>query len=60
MTELEAFGDDTDPAEEADFAEEHATTTFADQLPGGPEGVEEPESPEGVGGEGGMDMDRTA
>ena len=42
------------PAESTDFASEHANTTFADQLEGGPEGVKEPESPSGKGGHGGM------
>ena len=45
-----------EPAEnEADFAEEHAHTTFADDMPGGPEREPERESPTGRGGEGGMD-----
>lgn len=41
--------------DEADFAEEHAGATFADDMPGGPERKPEPESPTGLGGEGGMD-----
>ena len=43
---------DTD---EGDFAEEHTSTTFADQMRGGPEGTPEPETPSGEGGDGGMD-----
>jgi hypothetical protein len=33
-----------------DFADEHASATFADQMPGGPEGAAESESPEGYAG----------
>ncbi|TDE01485.1 hypothetical protein [Jiangella asiatica] len=43
--------------EDADFADEHSSTTFADEMPGGPEGVPEPESPTGRGGAGGMNPD---
>ena len=47
---------DERPAEdEADFADEHAHATFADDMPGGPEREPEPESPTGRGGDGGMD-----
>ncbi len=38
-----------------DFADEHESTTFADELRGGPEGRPEPESPSGAAGAGGMD-----
>ncbi|NEE03038.1 hypothetical protein [Phytoactinopolyspora halotolerans] len=41
--------------EDGDFADEHRSTTFADDMDGGPEGIPEPESPEGRGGDGGMD-----
>ncbi|WP_298322193.1 hypothetical protein [Haloactinopolyspora sp.] len=44
----------TDP-DGGDFAEEHSSTTFADDMPGGPEGKPEPETPSGEGGPGGMD-----
>lgn len=43
------------PDEDADFASEHESTTFADEMPGGPEGIKEPESPSGQAGDGGMD-----
>lgn len=43
------------PEENGDFADEHATVTFADEMAGGPEGSGEPESPSGKGGPGGMD-----
>jgi hypothetical protein len=39
-----------DPLDEPDFAEEHTSATFADQMPGGPEGASEPETPEGYAG----------
>ncbi|MDG6107130.1 hypothetical protein Daura_32340 [Dactylosporangium aurantiacum] len=45
---LEAFSEDASP--DADFADEHSDTTFADQVPGGQEGAEEPESPDGRAG----------
>jgi hypothetical protein len=45
---LEAFSEDASP--DADFADEHTDTTFADQVPGGPERSEEPESPDGRAG----------
>lgn len=35
---------------EPDFASEHSSPTFADEQPGGPEGVPEPESPKGYAG----------
>lgn len=38
------------PPAEPDFASEHAGATFADQLPGGPEGTREWESPRGYAG----------
>lgn len=41
--------------EDADFASEHTSPTFADDMPGGPEGRQEPESPSGEAGDGGMD-----
>lgn len=40
-----------------DFADEHTSTTFADEMPGGPEGREEPETPKGKAGDGGMDVE---
>jgi hypothetical protein len=43
------------PEQDADFADEHGSTTFSDELAGGPEGAKEPESPKGRGGDGGMD-----
>lgn len=39
-------GPDTGP----DFAEEHTSPTFADQMPGGPEGQPEDASPKGLAG----------
>ena len=45
---LEPIGDST--PDDGDFAEEHRDTTFADEVPGGPEHAEEPESPEGRAG----------
>ncbi|WP_026874563.1 hypothetical protein [Jiangella gansuensis] len=48
---------DHDRSDDGDFADEHTSTTVADEMPGGPEGVPEPESPSGRGGDGGMDMD---
>ncbi|MDQ7911238.1 hypothetical protein RB614_42790 [Phytohabitans sp. ZYX-F-186] len=36
--------------EDSDFAEEHSSPTFADQMSGGPEGEPEPESPKGYTG----------
>lgn len=36
--------------DQPDFAEEHNSMTFADELPGGLERVEEPESPRGLAG----------
>ncbi|TDD65459.1 hypothetical protein E1262_25090 [Jiangella aurantiaca] len=44
------------PDEDADFADEHTSTTFADETPGGPQSGPEPESPTGRGGDGGMDL----
>jgi hypothetical protein len=38
------------PEPEPDFAAEHTSLTFADQMPGGPEGAREPESPRGLAG----------
>nr|WP_275263734.1 hypothetical protein [Jiangella asiatica] len=52
----EPEADDVAPDEATDdFATEHDDTTFADEMPGGPEGIKEPESPSGRGGDGGMD-----
>jgi hypothetical protein len=45
-----AQGPVPDPLDEPDFAEEHASATFADQMPGGPEGIPESETPEGYAG----------
>ncbi len=42
------------PGDQADFGGEHKDSTFADQMPGGPEGIPEPESPRGRG----VGMDR--
>lgn len=39
-----------EPEHEPDFAEEHKSATFADQLEGGPEGRPESESPKGYAG----------
>lgn len=36
--------------DEPDFADEHNSTTFAGEVPGGLERVEEPESPDGLAG----------
>jgi hypothetical protein len=48
-----------DPApDEPDFADEHASATFADELSGGPEGVPESESPEGYAGMESRRLDR--
>lgn len=44
------------PDEDADFADEHTSTTFADDTTGGPQSGPEPESPTGRGGDGGMDL----
>jgi hypothetical protein len=35
---------------ESDFADEHQSPTYADQMPGGPEGVAESETPQGLAG----------
>ncbi|TDC52995.1 hypothetical protein E1212_07595 [Jiangella ureilytica] len=48
------------PDEDADFADEHSSTTFADEPGGGPGSAAEPESPRGQGGDGGMDLDTPA
>jgi hypothetical protein len=48
------------PDEDADFAEEHSSTTVADEPSGGPGSAAEPESPRGQGGDGGMDLDTPA
>lgn len=48
------------PDEDADFADEHSSTTFADESTGGPGSDAEPESPRGQGGDGGMDLDTPA
>lgn len=48
--------EDRVPDEDADFAEEHETTTFADDTQGVPEDAAEPETPSGRGGDGGMDL----
>jgi hypothetical protein len=48
------------PDEDADFADEHSSTTFADEAQGGPGSAAEPESPRGQGGDGGMDLDTPA
>jgi hypothetical protein len=45
---LEALPDD-EPSD-ADFAEEHRDSTFADESEGGPERAREPESPRGLAG----------
>lgn len=45
----------SDPDDEGDFAEEHTSATFADQLRGGLEKSVEPETPRGYSG---MDRDR--
>jgi hypothetical protein len=42
--------DTEEPTNPADFAEEHDNTSLAEQLRGGPEGVDEPESPDGLSG----------
>lgn len=36
--------------DEPDFASEHSSVTFADQLAGGPEGARDPDSPKGLAG----------
>jgi hypothetical protein len=41
---------DPDADSGPDFAEEHDSMTFADEMPGGPEGIDEPESPKGYAG----------
>ncbi len=38
------------PNGDPDFAEEHTSPTFADQMAGGPEGIRESESPRGLAG----------
>jgi hypothetical protein len=43
------------PTGDPDFAEEHTSPTFADQMAGGPEGIRESESPRGLAG---MDQQR--
>jgi hypothetical protein len=35
---------------EPDFASEHQSLTFADQMPGGPEHSRDPDSPKGLAG----------
>jgi hypothetical protein len=53
MTEVDntPIGDPDDVDEAGgDFADEHSSTTFADEREGGPEGETEPESPEGYAG----------
>jgi hypothetical protein len=49
---LDGGPDRRDPAAGADddFADEHSSPTFADQMEGGPERAPEPESPEGHAG----------
>lgn len=42
--------DAVDTEMEPDFAEEHTSATFADEIPGGPERAPEPESPRGLAG----------
>lgn len=42
--------EDVGLSDEPDFAEEHTSATFADELSGGPEGITESESPEGYAG----------
>lgn len=37
-------------SEEGDFAEEHRSATFADELPDGPERAKDPDSPNGLAG----------
>lgn len=44
------FTPEFDPAVDADFATEHSSPTFADQLSGGPEHAPEAESPHGYSG----------
>lgn len=41
---------DPDADSGPDFADEHDSMTFAEEMPGGPEGVDEPESPKGYAG----------
>jgi hypothetical protein len=43
-------GQPAPPELEPDFADEHTSPTFADQMRGGPEGMREPESPRGLAG----------
>ena len=38
------------PDEDPDFAAEHDSTTFADEMPGGPERAHDPDSPRGQAG----------
>lgn len=43
-------GEEPEPPDEGDFADEHTDVTFADEQAGGLEGEEETESPEGYSG----------
>lgn len=41
----------TEPGEEQpDFADEHGSTTFSDEMPGGPEDARDGDSPSGLAG----------
>jgi hypothetical protein len=48
---FQAAADGSAPDPEPDFADEHDSTNFTDELHGGPESVREPESPHGLAGE---------
>ena len=39
-----------EPEPEPDFATEHQSLTFSDQMPGGPEHSRDPDSPKGLAG----------
>ena len=41
---------EAEPEPEPDFASEHQSLTFSDQMPGGPEHARDPDSPKGLAG----------
>jgi hypothetical protein len=41
---------DPEPEPEPDFASDHQSLTFSDQMPGGPEHARDPDSPKGLAG----------
>jgi hypothetical protein len=41
---------ESEPEPEPDFASDHQSLTFSDQMPGGPERARDPDSPKGLAG----------